>query len=483
MVLSMIAQNKSALFSVGALIAASVALYALRVVPNSIAVLGIGILWISMLPSIIYLSTAKSAPIPFLPATGFYYAAFFGLNVFTIPLAWKDATSVVINGLVPVGEIRIEVLLIVFAGISGLIAVFYVSRYLIFQRFAQFCLPQTILLANLSPLYWVLLLAHISYEYIPALATLPSIGQFLGPVGFLAFGGLFLLWRRQQLSKFEAILLFIVFIPLEIYWRIRILFLTDIILFLIFFILLFWRERMLKLLGLCCVTVCLLLLVYGASTVTRGIVTTVSGPEKLLVTGKAIYLLLFQNKYVVNLHKGNRVVFAGRFGSLTMRTGQLWVFHIVDNKSPEEVPYWKGKSYRPLMTSFVPRVFYPNKLEERAGGEFGRSYGFIQPDNFHVSINIPWITELLVNFGRWGVIWGMMTFGLFLAFLDRVFNSEDATDLEFVFGLTLIFPLVYPESNFSVMTGSLLPLFISLYVYFTGGAWVLNKISIFRRAE
>ncbi len=41
--------------------------------------------------------------------------------------------------------------------------------------------------------------------------------------------------------------------------------------------------------------------------------------------------------------------------------------------------------------------------------------------------------------------------------------------LEFVTGTTILLPLFYQESNFSVMTGSLLPLTVSLWVYFTVG--------------
>ena len=100
----------------------------------------------------------------------------------------------------------------------------------------------------------------------------------------------------------------------------------------------------------------------------------------------------------------------------------------------------------------------------------------VEPSNVATSANIPWITEMLANFGPWVVIFGMSLAGVLLAFLDRVFNQPAMSDLEFVVGLTLIFPLVYPESNFSVMTGSMLPLFFSLFVYFYAGAKIFNRL-------
>ena len=175
------------------------------------------------------------------------------------------------------------------------------------------------------------------------------------------------------------------------------------------------------------------------------------------------------------------VVMSGRFGSVVHRTSHLWLFHVVDDKVPNQVPLWQGETYRPLLTSFIPRVFYRDKPEERQGYSFGYRYGFIKKADSHMSINLPWIVELLANFGRWGVIWGMALIGFFLAFLDRVFNSKGMTQLELIVGLSIIFPLVIPESNFSLMTGSLLPLIVSLYVYFTVGAGVLNKIPWLRK--
>ncbi len=54
---------------------------------------------------------------------------------------------------------------------------------------------------------------------------------------------------------------------------------------------------------------------------------------------------------------------------------------------------------------------------------FGQIYRLTLNDDRQTSFNLPWITELLVNFGPIGVIAGMAVFGLFLAGLDRLFNE------------------------------------------------------------
>jgi hypothetical protein len=460
----------------------SAGLYSLRVVPSSIALLGLGIIWISLLPSVIYLFSSNSPSIPLIPVMGLFYLVFFGLPVFTIPLAWPEAGSIRMYALSTLTEIRPEVLISVLIGVAALFIAFYGSHKTVWQKIPRFSLPPHVAEQDLRPLLWVLMIGHLAYEYIPELSKISSVGQFLGPVGYLAFGGLYLLWRRRRLLKIEILILILVCLPLEIYLRTHAFLLTDILLFLIFFILLIWHERQFLLLALCSALVISILSIYGASTVVRS--AAPAGPERFILVGKALVAQMIYGKSEMKEERRKiKHTFDGRFGSVVKRTSQLWIYHIVDDKSPSSVPYWLGETYRPLLTSFIPRVFYPGKIEERVGNEFGRRYGILPTHEKRVSINLPWITELLANFGPWGVIWGMALIGVFLAFLDRVFNSRNSTDLEFIIGLTIIFPLVYPESNFSVMTGSMLPLFVSLYVYFVAGSWGLKNIPWFNKVE
>ena len=71
------------------------------------------------------------------------------------------------------------------------------------------------------------------------------------------------------------------------------------------------------------------------------------------------------------------------------------------------------------------------------------------------------------NFGLAGVLGGMALFGLLMALLDRVLNRPGARVPEAAVGIGLIAPLVYPESNFSVMTGSLPLALIAFAVWFS----------------
>ncbi len=99
-----------------------------------------------------------------------------------------------------------------------------------------------------------------------------------------------------------------------------------------------------------------------------------------------------------------------------------------------------------------------------------------------LSFNLPWLTEMYANYGRVGVIVGMALVGLLFGFLERFLARPGTTPLEFVTGTTILLPLFYQESNFSLMTGSLLPLTVSLWLYFTVGLRVpLPGFRILRR--
>ncbi len=165
------------------------------------------------------------------------------------------------------------------------------------------------------------------------------------------------------------------------------------------------------------------------------------------------------------------------FKSMTLRplryrfAGFIVMSHVV-NLTPSDVPYWNGETYRPFATSFIPRVLWPEKPQEKYGHAFGHRYRILNPWDRNTSVNIPWIIEMYANFGRIGVVVGMTLAGIFLAFLSAIFNRREMTPLEFVTSAAIIFPLVYPASNFSLMTGSLLPLSVALWIYFRVGLGV-----------
>ena len=83
-----------------------------------------------------------------------------------------------------------------------------------------------------------------------------------------------------------------------------------------------------------------------------------------------------------------------------------------------------------------------------------------------MTINLPWLVELYANFGTKGVVLGMMLIGFFMAFLERLLNRPESDTVGKAVGAAVLLPLFNHESNFTVLTGSLLPLIICLWVFF-----------------
>jgi hypothetical protein len=152
--------------------------------------------------------------------------------------------------------------------------------------------------------------------------------------------------------------------------------------------------------------------------------------------------------------------------SAIARTAHILVFSAVIEDTPNRVPYWQGQTYLPLITSFIPRIIFPDKPEEKTGNAFGRRYNYLSSDDSGTSFNLPWIVEMYANFGQLGVVIGMSLVGILLAFLEQKLNNSNMNPLEFVAGATVIFQLIYQESNFSLMMGGVISLSVALYLLF-----------------
>lgn len=443
---------------------------------------GLLIVWISMLPALLYLQGVDRTPVPFLPAVGLYYFIFYGLPIFLSPLAFHHGDQVVLYERIVLNALDWDVLLSVAGGIGAMFAAFYVSKRTIFVRLARFRHPEIQLRADVLNIgYGILLLASLAYRLIPELASLPSIGQFFLPVGYLALGGFFLQWRAGRLKGWQAAIVALVLMPFDLYARSRFLFITDLMFIVAFFSFVLWRCRMMRTLAVVIAIGCAVALTYSATTAFRAIGSTffeklqasIDGASREIQRGSTI-----TRDSIV----GVEITYDPRISPLINRIGHIWVFQMVFERTPDPIPYWNGHTYRPLLTSLIPRVIYPDKPQERAGGEFGLRYGFTEGPDDVSSFNIPWMVELLANFGVGGVFLGMTLIGILLGGLDKFLNAEGASDLEFLIGLTVIFQLFYQESNFSVMVGSLPLLLLSLYLYFAIATRVVPVVLRRRKA-
>ena len=435
--------------------------------------LSLAIIWVGLVPGLIFIMGSSRSLVPFFPLVGLFYAVFYGLPTFLLPLSTKLGEPITNYGVDLVTTIDNQVLVVVLAALLVMVMSFFLAKSTVFKSLTGISVARRADPTHLTLLYWGLLFGHLAHRLVPALSDIPSIGQLLEPAGLVGICGLYVHWRRGILPRYQTIFLFFLILPIEFYLRIRFLLITDILLFSIFFCLILWRERQFKVISFIVVFVLFMLTFYGSSTTVRNAYDNAF--DKIMMSISVYKGLMIDGKKIIYAENGRRSFGdEGRFGALARRTGHLWIFHYVYQVTPDDVPYWDGESYRPLLTAIIPRILYPDKPKEQTGAHFGFRYGFTKDINDRTSINLPWLTELQINFGVKGTILGMGLIGIFLAFMDQVFNAVRSSDAEFALGASILLPLVYPESNFSVMTGSLPVLVLSLVVIF----WLVERYSV-----
>jgi len=139
---------------------------------------------------------------------------------------------------------------------------------------------------------------------------------------------------------------------------------------------------------------------------------------------------------------------------------------IIVNKTPEKIDYLYGRSYKPLLTKFIPRFIFYNKPNEDYGNFFGLRYEILYPTDFSTSWNIPVLNESYANFGIFGVILVMSLLGFLIRLLVSKLSVSNYNNLEFIVGIAVSSQLFFLESNLSLMIGNILITIILFYITF-----------------
>jgi len=286
------------------------------------------------------------------------------------------------------------------------------------------------------------------------------------PVGYTAFGLFIILWKRGYLTKFQLGILFFLIIPCILMARLASGSVSHLMkLFLFVAIVIRYDSNRIP----------FLLLAFVISVYL--ILNPLKSQYRYLAWNSPKYLnagVLEQTKLFAQLamdnYFGNNKLREKRAGHANInRIAHSVLLSGVVEHTPKTVPYWNGTTYKPLFTKLVPRALFPNKPKENLAHVFGHRYGLLHPTDHATAINIPWIVEMYINFGSMGVITGMGILGILLAFLEKKFNQPNMTFLEFVVGASIILPLFYQESNFSLMVGAIPQFTICIYLYFQIG--------------
>lgn len=141
---------------------------------------------------------------------------------------------------------------------------------------------------------------------------------------------------------------------------------------------------------------------------------------------------------------------------LTMsRLNMLMTFAEVIESTPDNVPFWKGETYYPLLFTPIPRFLYPDKPIEMTGQTFGHRYGFLSSGDFGTAYNLPQLVELYGNFGVIGVLLGSFFIGTLYRAVQHFFIHRKMGFGAVVAGIYIFSKLLTIESSAHIVFGGL----------------------------
>jgi len=436
------------------------------------AALSLAIAWVGFVPGLVFLATphAERDPFPLMPYVGLFYAIFFGLSGFTgVYLRNNDSGMIRFFGQSYLDQISVEAQVLALIGVALMLSIWARTKQFFSSWIPRYPLPNSYPTWRLQVLIWGLVISNLLYVHFPLIRSLPSIGQFLQPAGYVGFALMLAMHYRGDFPRWQIYTYFGLALPLWVGGLLVTGSLTPLMLVaglwvavhLYFTGCLPWKWLMTSAL--------MLVLAYPMMSGFRNLTWTGGSSQNVVQKLRQI------DDAVAGLVSLRGAQLYERSTGVLRRSGLIFTFSHVVEETPQKVSYWNGETYRPMVTSWVPRALWKNKPEEKAGYAFGVRYSLIGILDTHMSYNLPWLTELYANFGQIGVILGMSLIGLFLGLLDCIFNRRGSSVLEYGIGAAILLPLSFQESNLTLMIGSLLPLAICLWLYFSVGLRFMTR--------
>ena len=133
---------------------------------------------------------------------------------------------------------------------------------------------------------------------------------------------------------------------------------------------------------------------------------------------------------------------------------------------------YEGRTIKFVLYSFVPSQIWKNKPSFNFANEFGRDFNFIGKSDYKTSINIPFLTELYLNYYFKGIVIGMILFGLLISiteYLISIFFNKDKIFSFILISSTFSFTYIdtsamFMVNGFIIKTIFLLSIIYGLYV-------------------
>ncbi len=168
----------------------------------------------------------------------------------------------------------------------------------------------------------------------------------------------------------------------------------------------------------------------------------------------SVYKLYLMNYDITSLNETLFYLFGERMN-------QISVLSLVVDNTPRVWDFKFGYTYLIFFVSFIPRFFWASKPSiSGIGNAFGRDYGILQPWDTSTCIRIPWVAELFLNFGWYGVLFAFVLGIIYQLFYSYFMKNGATTSFSVILYSIGLFHLVEGEALVSDSFGGLLKTFL-----------------------
>lgn len=130
----------------------------------------------------------------------------------------------------------------------------------------------------------------------------------------------------------------------------------------------------------------------------------------------------------------------------------VWVLQL----TPDNVPYYEGRTYSYLLVAWIPRILWPNKPSaSSANAALDVDYRLLYPGQ-NATISIGQLPEAFANFGIPGIVFVMFLQGAIFATLDVVLNRASSHGGRAIYLTQMVYFLNGIGSSTVMLFGALL---------------------------
>ncbi len=138
---------------------------------------------------------------------------------------------------------------------------------------------------------------------------------------------------------------------------------------------------------------------------------------------------------------------------------------VLIEKTPLEIDYLKGETYKILYSKFIPRILWPSKPNDDLANRIGRKYNELNKDDYNTSWNLPIINEAYINYGFLGITLIMFVLGFVVRLFTNFFSVSNFNNAESHIGVYVCCSTFFWEPHLSLVYGG--KHYPILFLYFT----------------